>query len=230
VVFAKSLHEDREADRVQGRVRARGGGESQWYAGADVSYLSCPEIFRGTVNFELINQIQTPGHCLPYHHFTLGQVVWKCVVLPAIHGCKVEYTQEPFVILSRCLTTYYYILMGTNGQVYPRLVSPEQLEPVQTMWTAAQIPSNWPLSKDIKRSSRKAFGHAPTKGDRISQLGSRKVLLIRPCHAMPKPSPVIHSLPSPKSPTSSFFVITFQRLVRPFRRHFCMFTLQAIKT
>jgi hypothetical protein len=61
------------------------------------------------------------------------------------------------------------------------------------------------------------------KGDRIGQLGSRKVLPIGPCHAVPKPSPVIHSLPSPKSPTSSFLVITFQRLVRPFRRHSCTF-------
>jgi hypothetical protein len=91
----------------------------------------------------------------------LGQVVWKCAVLPAIHGCKVEYTQEPFVILSQCLTTYYYVLLGTNGQVYLHLVSPEQLEPVQTTWTAARIPSNWPLSKDVQVVLKKGLRVCP---------------------------------------------------------------------
>ena len=114
-VFAKSLHGDRKPDHVQGWIRARRGGEAQWYEGAGVSYLTCPEVFAGTVNFELVNQIQVPGRCLTQHPiFTFGQVVWKYRTLPASGGSKVEYDTEPYIVLTQCLTTYCYLLCPSS--------------------------------------------------------------------------------------------------------------------
>jgi hypothetical protein len=155
-VFSKSLHEDREAGHVQGKIRVRGGGDGQWYEGAEVSYLACPEVFAGTVNFEVVNQIQSPGRCQPQNPtFTFGQVVWKRAMFPAIHGCKVEYDQEPYIIISQCFTSYYYVIMDTNGHIYPHLVSPEQLEPLRMTWTAARLPNNWNLSADVQAVLKK---------------------------------------------------------------------------
>jgi hypothetical protein len=129
----------------------RGGGEGQWYEGVEVSYLTCPEVFTGTVNFKVVNQIQSPGRCQPQNPaFMFRQVVWKRAIFPAIHGCKVEYDQELYIIISQCLTSYYYVLMDTSNHIYPWLVSPKQLEPLRMMWTAVCLPNNWNLSSDIQ--------------------------------------------------------------------------------
>jgi hypothetical protein len=150
-VFSKSLYEEREGEHVQGKIRARGGGERQWYEGAEVSYLVYPELLAGTTNIELINQIQAPGRCPPQAPvYTFGQVVWKRTMVPAVYGCKAQYDQEPYIIISQCFTTFYYVLMDAHGHIYPRLVSPEQLEPLRTAWTAARLPNNWNISKDVQ--------------------------------------------------------------------------------
>ena len=151
-IFADSLYKERRPEHVQGHIRARGGGERQWYEGADRSLLSCPEILTGSVNFELINQIQAPGRCpANYPIITFGQAVWRRNTSPALGGCKVEYDSSPYIVVSQCFTTYHYVLMTQEGRIYPYLVPPEQLEPIRTTWTAARVPSNWQYSKDVQK-------------------------------------------------------------------------------
>ena len=113
-VFAKSLHRDRKPRHMQGRICARGGGEMQWYNEADLSYLSCPEVFTGTVNFELVNQIQDPGRCpLLNLVFTFGQVVWRHRTFPTLGGCKLEYDLDPYIII----TVFHNVPLCSHDQL-----------------------------------------------------------------------------------------------------------------
>ena len=103
----------------------------QWYDETELSYLSCPEVFTGTINFELVKQIQDPGRCpLLNPVFAFGQVVWRRRTFPTLGGCKLEYDPDPYIIITQCFTTYHYVLMTNCGRVYLHLVPPEQLEPL----------------------------------------------------------------------------------------------------
>ena len=88
---------------------------------------------------------------MTYPIITFGQAVWKCNTSPALGRCKVEYDSSPYIVVSQCFTTYHYVLMTQEGQIYPYLIPPEQLEPICTTWTAARIPTNWQYSKDVQK-------------------------------------------------------------------------------
>ena len=58
-IFAKSWDANSSAS-IHCRIRARGGGERQWYSGADISFYSAPEPQTSDMNLELINQVWHP--------------------------------------------------------------------------------------------------------------------------------------------------------------------------
>ena len=58
-LFAQSWDTNRSAGWIQGQIRARGGGEHQWYQDSGISFFSCPDPYvGGSTNLELINQVQ----------------------------------------------------------------------------------------------------------------------------------------------------------------------------
>ena len=135
--FTWSLHIDKDGNHVQGRIHIWGGSKQQWFEGTEVSYLRCPEVFAGIINLELINQLQNPGQGPLFQALLFRQAVWCCMPIGALGGYRLEYDSEPYNIITQCFTTYQYVLMDSNGQVFPHLVPPEQLEPVQMTWIAA---------------------------------------------------------------------------------------------
>ena len=141
-ISAKSWDTQTESTRPHCKIRARGGGERQWYTD-EVSFYREPELRVADVNVELINQVLHPCQNLTEGHFTEGQVVCRRVPVRDDEGYKMQYDPDPYVILMQMGNQQRYILIDASGRIYSELVPPEHLELVKTTWTAARLPKEW---------------------------------------------------------------------------------------
>src|SRR6266704_3739776 len=151
-LFAQSWDTNKSAGQIQGRIRAHGGGERQWYQDSSISFFSCPNPYvGGSTNLELINQVQHSDWNAETRTFSEGQVVWRRRPIGVHEGYRLEYDPNPYIILCQARATYQYMLLDSSGHVNPNLVLPEQLELVRTAWTTARVPNAWYCSDDVHK-------------------------------------------------------------------------------
>ena len=148
-IFAKSCDTNSGAD-IHCRIRARGGGERQWYRGAEISFYSAPEPQTSDMNLELINQVWRPRQHRSEQVFTDGQVVWRRAPVRELGGYRLDYDPNPYIVFRQTNDAQSYLLINSNGHLHPRLTPPEHLELVKTTWTAARLPTEWYNSEEAR--------------------------------------------------------------------------------
>ena len=151
-LFARLWDTDTSAGGIQGRIRAHGGGEHQWYQDSGISFFSCPNPYvGGSTNLELINQVQCSNQKPEIRTFSEGQVIWRRRLISVHEGYRLEYDPNPYIVLHLARATYQYMLLDSSGCVHPNSVLPEQLELIRTTWTTARVPNTWYCSDDVHK-------------------------------------------------------------------------------
>jgi hypothetical protein len=133
---------------LQCSIRARGGGERQWYQGSRISFYSEPEPQVYDMNLELINQMQRPVQYTARPAFTDSQVVWRRHAVRETEGCYMAYNPNPYIIYRHPGARHGYLLIDHAGRLHQELVPPESLELVMMTWTAVQLPNAWYSSQE----------------------------------------------------------------------------------
>ena len=80
---------------IQGQIRARGGGEREWYRHGGIGFLSDPRGYPGTYHVELINQAQHPDEKTADHTFLEGQAVWRRTPVGIPYSYVYDYDPKP---------------------------------------------------------------------------------------------------------------------------------------
>ncbi len=96
-IFSDSLYQHGSAG-LQCSIRARGGGERQWYQDSRISFYSEPEPQAYDMNLELINQVLRPERNTVGPAFTDSQVVWRKHAVREIEGFYMAYDPNPYII------------------------------------------------------------------------------------------------------------------------------------
>jgi len=159
-LFADSLDLRKYPGPFHGQIRAHRGNERQWYKNAGASYFSCPEPCRGETHIELINQIHRLDQAQSGQTFKEGQVIWRRDPIGMPNGYTYHYDAHPYIIIQQCKMTDHFVLLDHTGQLYSQLVSPHLLEPVLTTWIAAQLPTKWYSSADVRHVLHNPRGHS----------------------------------------------------------------------
>jgi hypothetical protein len=94
-------------------------------------------------HLELINTVENP--CINDNgvqvDLYIGQVVWRTYLRETSTGLqRIPDGFGPYIIIEKTQSHLHYVLMGTDGLIYPTLVPVQDLIPCLTSWHAIRIP------------------------------------------------------------------------------------------